>query len=77
LAIVVPTRSWREVSLRKAQHLKNSLNFVSTCLKVVDTRRKGQSGEQKQNTMQAQAGSATLLNHSVESRRAQCYTTQM
>jgi len=24
----------------KTQHMKNSLNFVSTCLNVVDTRRK-------------------------------------
>ena len=29
-----------EFSLWKTQHMKNSLNFVSTCLKVVDTRRR-------------------------------------
>jgi hypothetical protein len=39
LAIVVARRSWRDISLRKTQHLENSLNFVSTCLRVVDTRR--------------------------------------
>jgi hypothetical protein len=39
LAIVVPTRSWREISWWKTQQTKNSLNFPSTCLKVVDTRR--------------------------------------
>ena len=39
LAIVVPTRSWREISLWKTQQTQNSLNFASTCLKVVDTRR--------------------------------------
>jgi hypothetical protein len=39
LAIVVARRSWREISLWKTQQMKNSLNFVSTCLKVVDTRR--------------------------------------
>jgi hypothetical protein len=39
LAIVVPTRSWREISWWKTQQTKNSLNFASTCLKVVDTRR--------------------------------------
>jgi hypothetical protein len=39
LGIVVARRSWREISLQKTQHLKNSLNFVSTCPKVVDTRR--------------------------------------
>ena len=39
LEIVVPTRSWREISLRKTQQTQNSLNFASTCLKVVDTRR--------------------------------------
>jgi hypothetical protein len=38
-AIVVPTPSWREISSWKTQHMKNSLNFESTCLKVVDTRR--------------------------------------
>jgi len=38
-AIVVPTRSWREISLWITQQTQNSLNFVSTCLKVVDTRR--------------------------------------
>jgi hypothetical protein len=41
LAIVVPTRSWREISWWKTQQTKNSLNFPSTCLKVVDTRRAG------------------------------------
>ncbi len=41
LAIVVARRSWREISLWKTQHSKNSLNFVSTCLRVVDARRKG------------------------------------
>ena len=44
LPIVVPRRSWREISCGKLgtliQQTKNSLNFVSTCLKVVDTRRK-------------------------------------
>ena len=43
LPIVVATRSWREISCGKLgtliQQTKNSLNFVSTCLKVVDTRR--------------------------------------
>ena len=39
LAIVVARQSWREISLRKTQQMKNSLNFASTCLKVVDTRR--------------------------------------
>jgi len=39
LAIVVARRSWREISFGKTQHLKNSLNSVSTCLRVVDTRR--------------------------------------
>ena len=39
LAIVVARRSWREISLWKTQHSKNSLNFVSTCLRVVDARR--------------------------------------
>ena len=43
LPIVVATRSWREISCEKLgiliQQTKNSLNFVSTCLKVVDTRR--------------------------------------
>jgi hypothetical protein len=38
-AIVVPTRSWREISWWKTQQTQNSLNFASTCLKVVDTRR--------------------------------------
>jgi hypothetical protein len=33
LAIVVPTRSWREISWWKTQQTKNSLNFPSTCLK--------------------------------------------
>src|SRR5205823_12271339 len=28
----------------KPQHMKNSLNFASTCLKVVDTRRNGLCG---------------------------------
>jgi hypothetical protein len=42
LAIVVPTRSWREISWWKTQQTKNSLNFASTCLKVVDTRRAAQ-----------------------------------
>jgi hypothetical protein len=45
LPIVVATRSWREISCGKLgtliQQTKNSLNFVSTCLKVVDTRRRG------------------------------------
>jgi len=41
LAIVVARQSWREISLRKTQQMKNSLNFASTCLKVVDTRRGG------------------------------------
>jgi len=49
LPIVVPRRSWREISCGKLgtliQQTKNSLNFVSTCLKVVDTRRhRGQKG---------------------------------
>ena len=43
LPIVVAGRSWREISCGKLgtliQQTKNSLNFVSTCLKVVDTRR--------------------------------------
>ena len=43
LPIVVARRSWREISCGKLgtliQQTKNSLNFVSTCLKVVDTRR--------------------------------------
>src|SRR6266436_279944 len=43
LPIVVARRSWREISRGKLgtliQQTKNSLNFVSTCLKVVDTRR--------------------------------------
>ena len=39
LTIVVPRRSWREISWWKTQQTKNSLNFVSNCLKVVDTRR--------------------------------------
>ena len=38
LPIVVATRSWREISCGKLgtliQQTKNSLNFVSTCLKV-------------------------------------------
>jgi hypothetical protein len=38
-ACVVPRASWREISLWKTQQMKNSLNFASTCLKVVDTRR--------------------------------------
>jgi hypothetical protein len=38
-AIVVARRSWREISLWKTQHSKNSLNSVSSCLRVVDTRR--------------------------------------
>jgi len=38
----VARRSWREISLWKTQHSKNSLNFVSTCLRVVDARRSGQ-----------------------------------
>src|SRR5437763_14609041 len=46
LPIVVPRRSWREISCGKLgtliQQTKNSLNFVSTCLKVVDTRRADQ-----------------------------------
>src|SRR5713101_4067925 len=46
LPIVVARRSWREISCKKLgtliQQTKNSLNFVSTCLKVVDTRRKAQ-----------------------------------
>ena len=41
--IVVARRSWSEISRGKLgtliQQTKNSLNFVSTCLKVVDTRR--------------------------------------
>jgi hypothetical protein len=41
LAIVVARTSWRDISLRKTQHLKNLLNSVSTCPKVVDTRRSG------------------------------------
>ena len=44
LPIVVARRSWREISCGKLgtliQQTKNSLNFVSTCLKVVDTRRR-------------------------------------
>jgi hypothetical protein len=43
LPIVVARRSWREISCGNLgtliQQTKNSLNFVSTCLKVVDTRR--------------------------------------
>ena len=43
LPIVVARRSWREISCGKLgtliQQTKNSLNFVTTCLKVVDTRR--------------------------------------
>src|SRR5208283_662914 len=43
LPIVVARRSWREISCGKLgtliQQTKTSLNFVSTCLKVVDTRR--------------------------------------
>jgi hypothetical protein len=39
LAIVVGKRSWRGISLWKTWHSKNSLNSVSTCLRVVDTRR--------------------------------------
>jgi hypothetical protein len=43
LPIVVARRSWSEISGGKLgtliQQTKNSLNFVSTCLKVVDTRR--------------------------------------
>src|SRR5258708_18486609 len=43
LPIVVARRSWRQISCGKLgtliQQTKNSLNFVSTCLKVVDTRR--------------------------------------
>ena len=39
LAIAVAKRSWREISLWETQQMKNSLNFVTTCLKVVDTRR--------------------------------------
>ena len=43
LPIVVARRSWREISCGNlgtlVQQTKNSLNFVSTCLKVVDTRR--------------------------------------
>jgi hypothetical protein len=39
LAIVVARPSWRDISLRKTHHFKNSLNSVSTCLRVVDTRR--------------------------------------
>src|SRR5205085_11079259 len=49
LPIVVPRRSWREISCGKLgtliQQTKNSLNFVSTCLKVVDTRRQGLVGD--------------------------------
>jgi hypothetical protein len=41
--IVVARRSWREISCGKLgtliQQTNNSLNFVSTCLKIVDTRR--------------------------------------
>src|SRR5205085_12032263 len=55
LPIVVPRRSWREISCGKLgtliQQTKNSLNFVSTCLKVVDTRRNG-----KQNPKCRQCG---------------------
>src|SRR5260370_1565857 len=43
LPIVVARRSWRQISCgilgTLIQQTKNSLNFVSTCLKVVDTRR--------------------------------------
>jgi hypothetical protein len=39
LAIAVAKRSWHEISLWETQQMKNSLNFVTTCLKVVDTRR--------------------------------------
>ena len=49
LPIVVARRSWREISCGKLgtliQQTKNSLNFVSTCLKVVDTRRSSGSAE--------------------------------
>ena len=48
LPIVVATRSWREISCGKLgtliQQTKTSLNFVSTCLKVVDTRRRPPPG---------------------------------
>ena len=41
LAIVVARRSWPEISCGKLgiliQHMKNSPNSVSTCLRVVDT----------------------------------------
>ena len=43
LPIVVARRSWREISYGNLgtliQQTKNSLNLVSTCLKVVDTHR--------------------------------------
>src|SRR5512140_27281 len=52
LPIVVARRSWREISCGKLgtliQQTKNSLNFVSTCLKVVDTRRYSHLGERFQ-----------------------------
>src|SRR3974377_1067866 len=45
--IVVARRSWSEISRGKLgtliQQTTNSLNFVSTCLKVVDTRRSASS----------------------------------
>ena len=48
LPIVVARRSWREISCGKLgtliQQTKNSLNFVSTCLRVVDARRKSTLG---------------------------------
>jgi hypothetical protein len=44
LPIVVSRRSWSDISGGKLgtliQQTKNSLNFASTCLKVVDTRRR-------------------------------------
>src|ERR1700674_5644170 len=48
LPIVVARRSWREISCGKLgtliQQMKNSLHSVSTCLRVVDTRRDGEHG---------------------------------
>ena len=41
LEIVAPRLFWREILCGKPQHMKNSLNFANTCLKVVDTRRIG------------------------------------
>ena len=57
-AIVVPTRSWREISWWKTQQTKNSLNFASTCLKVVDTRRFVAEWYSKSSTRRKTSGNA-------------------